>query len=92
MVDTGLHAKRWTRQQAIDYGIEARWNASVYLGQACSHMIGELKILELDKAQKALGNRYSLREYHNVVLRAGSVPLQVLKVRWTLTLMPPFTP
>jgi uncharacterized protein (DUF885 family) len=43
-------------------------------------MIGELKILELrDKAQKALGNRFSLREFHNTVLRAGSVPLQVLE-------------
>jgi len=43
-------------------------------------MIGELKIIELrEKAQKALGNRFALREYHNVVLRAGSVPLQVLE-------------
>jgi len=82
VVDTGLHAKRWTRQQAIDYGIEASEveRYAVYPGQACSYMIGELKILELrDKAQKALGSRYSLREYHNVVLRAGSVPLQVLE-------------
>ena len=82
VVDTGLHAKRWTRQQAIDYGIEASEveRYSVYPGQACSYMIGELKILELrDKAQKALGNRFALREYHNVVLRAGSVPLQVLE-------------
>jgi uncharacterized protein (DUF885 family) len=82
VVDTGLHAKRWTRQQAIDYGIEASEveRYTVYPGQACSYMIGELKILELrDKAQKALGNRFALREFHNVVLRAGSVPLQVLE-------------
>jgi uncharacterized protein (DUF885 family) len=82
VVDTGLHAKHWTRQQAIDYGIEASEveRYTVYPGQACSYMIGELKILELrDKAQKALGNRFSLREYHNVVLRAGSVPLQILE-------------
>jgi uncharacterized protein (DUF885 family) len=82
VVDTGLHAKHWTRQQAIDYGIEASEveRYTVYPGQACSYMIGELKILELrNKAQKALGNRFSLREYHNVVLRAGSVPLQILE-------------
>jgi uncharacterized protein (DUF885 family) len=82
VIDTGLHAKRWTRQQAIDYGIEASEveRYTVYPGQACSYMIGELKILELrDKAQKALGTRFALREFHNVVLRAGSVPLQVLE-------------
>jgi uncharacterized protein (DUF885 family) len=82
VVDTGLHSKRWTRQQAIDYGIEASEveRYTVFPGQACSYMIGELKILELrDKAQKALGNRFALREFHNVVLRAGSVPLEVLE-------------
>jgi uncharacterized protein (DUF885 family) len=82
VIDTGLHAKRWTRQQAIDYGIEASEveRYTVFPGQACSYMIGELKILELrDKAQKALGDRFALREFHNVVLRAGSVPLQVLE-------------
>src|SRR5581483_10968102 len=82
VIDTGLHAKRWTRQQAIDYGIEASEveRYTIYPGQACSYMIGALKILELrDKAQRALGSRFSLREYHNVVLRAGSVPLQVLE-------------
>ena len=82
VIDTGLHAKHWTRQQAIDYGIEASEveRYTVFPGQACSYMIGELKILDLrDKAQKALGNRFSLREFHNVVLRAGSVPLQVLE-------------
>lgn len=82
VIDTGLHAKHWTRQQAIDYGIEASEveRYTVFPGQACSYMIGELKILDLrDKAQKALGNRFSLREFHNVVLLAGSVPLQVLE-------------
>ena len=82
VVDTGLHAKRWTRQQGIDYGIEASEveRYVVYPGQACSYMIGELKILELrDKAQKALGPKFSLREYHNVVLKTGSVPLNILE-------------
>ena len=53
---------------------------AVLPGQACSYMIGELKLLELrDKAAKALGPKFSLREYHNVVLRTGSVPLNLLE-------------
>jgi uncharacterized protein (DUF885 family) len=81
VVDTGLHVKHWTRQQAIDYGIQAS-EVERYIvtpGQACSYMIGELKILELRaKAQRALGTRFSLKEFHNVVLRTGTVPLEVL--------------
>jgi uncharacterized protein (DUF885 family) len=82
VVDTGLHAKRWTRQQAIDYGIEASEveRYTVYPGQACSYMMGELKLLELrDKVQAALGPKYSVREFHNVVLRTGTVPLELLE-------------
>jgi uncharacterized protein (DUF885 family) len=82
VVDTGLHAKRWTRQQAIDYGIEASEveRYTVFPGQACSYMIGQLKILELrDKAQAALGTKFSMREFHNAVLRAGTVPLELLE-------------
>ena len=82
MVDTGIHAKHWTRQQAIDYGIEASEieRYVVNPGQACSYMIGELKIIELrEKAKKALGNRFSLQEYHNAVLSAGTVPLELLE-------------
>jgi uncharacterized protein (DUF885 family) len=81
VVDTGLHAKKWTREQSIDYGIEASEveRYVVYAGQACSYMIGELKLIELrDKAKKALGDRFSLRDYHNTVLRTGTVPLDVL--------------
>ena len=82
VVDTGLHAKRWTRQQAIDYGIEAS-EVERYVvnpGQACSYMIGQLKIVELrEKARAALGSRFSIREFHNVVLGTGSVPLQLLE-------------
>ena len=81
VVDTGLHARKWTRQQSIDYGIEASEveRYVVYAGQACSYMIGELKIIELcDKAKKALGDRFSLRAFHNTVLKTGSVPLDVL--------------
>jgi uncharacterized protein (DUF885 family) len=82
VVDTGLHAMKWTRQQGIDYGIEASEveRYAVFPGQACSYMIGELKIVELrEKAKKALGDKFSLREYHNVVLRTGTVPLELLE-------------
>src|SRR5205823_13518302 len=82
VVDTGLHAKRWTRQQAIDYGIEASEveRYSVYPGQACSYMIGELKLIELrEKVKNALGSRFSLNQFHNTVLSTGTVPLQVLE-------------
>ena len=82
VVDTGLHAMHWTRQQGIDYGIEAseveRYAAMP--GQACSYMIGELKIIELrEKAKKALGDKFNIREYHDVVLDTGSVPLELLE-------------
>ncbi len=82
VVDTGLHAKHWTRQQAIDYGIEASEveRYVVYPGQACSYMIGQLKIVELrEKASKALGAKFSIREFHNVVLNTGTVPLELLE-------------
>jgi uncharacterized protein (DUF885 family) len=82
VVDTGLHSKRWTRQQAIDYGIE-RSEVERYVanpGQACAYMIGQLKILELrDKAAKALGGGFSVREFHNAVLGTGTVPLGLLE-------------
>jgi uncharacterized protein (DUF885 family) len=82
VVDTGLHAMRWTRQQAIDYGIEPS-EVERYVvnpGQACSYKIGQLEIFRLrDKARAALGQRYNIKEFHNVVLSAGSVPLTVLE-------------
>ena len=82
VVDTGLHTKGWTRQQAIDYGISVseveRYVAKP--GQACAYMIGQLKILELrDKTRRELGDKFSLKEFHNVVLRTGTVPLEVLE-------------
>ena len=82
VVDTGIHAKRWTRQQGIDYGIEPSEveRYAVFPGQACSYMVGELKIIELrERARKALGSRFSVREYHNQVLQTGTVPLNVLE-------------
>lgn len=82
VVDTGLHAKRWTRQQAIDYGIPAPEveRYVVLPGQACSYMIGKLKILELrEKARRELGDKFSMRGFHSAVLNAGTVPLELLE-------------
>ena len=82
VVDTGLHAMKWTRQQAIDYGIKSSEveRYVVLPGQACSYKIGMLKILALRaKAQQALGDKFSLKEFHNTVLRAGNMPLSVLE-------------
>jgi uncharacterized protein (DUF885 family)/quercetin dioxygenase-like cupin family protein len=82
VVDTGIHAKHWTRQQAIDYGIEASEieRYVVNPGQACSYMIGELKILELrDKAKKALGDKFNIREFHTAVLNSGTLPLELFE-------------
>jgi len=91
VTDTGLHAKRWSREQAIDY---FRRNSLLserdivkeverYLtnpGQATSYKIGELKIMELRaRAQTALGDRFDIRDFHAVVLGSGSVPLDVLE-------------
>jgi uncharacterized protein (DUF885 family) len=81
VVDTGLHAKGWTRQQAIDYGIGAQ-EVERYIawpGQANAYMIGMLRIIELrDKAKAALGPTFSLPAFHDLVLQSGSVPLDVL--------------
>ncbi len=81
VVDTGVHAKRWTRQQAIDYGIGAQ-EVERYVanpGQATAYMVGMLHILQLRAAaQQRLGERYTLKGFHDVVLKTGSVPLAVL--------------
>ncbi len=81
VVDTGIHAQHWTRQQAIDYGIPATEveRYVVWPGQACAYKMGMLKILELrSRAQAKLGAKFSLKQFHNAVLRAGTVPLAVL--------------
>ena len=81
VVDTGLHAKKWTRQQAIDYGISVSEveRYVVMPGQACSYKIGQLKILDVRaKAKREIGEKFSLKEFHNAVLRTGEVPLNVL--------------
>ncbi|TMH33202.1 MAG: DUF885 domain-containing protein [Betaproteobacteria bacterium] len=82
VVDTGLHAKRWTREQAIAYGIGPSEveRYVVFPGQACSYKLGQLKILELrERARRALGSRYSPKEFHRAVLGTGTVPLELLE-------------
>lgn len=81
VVDTGLHAMRWTREQGIAYGISAQ-EVERYVanpGQACAYMIGMLHLLDLRRdAQKTMAGRFDARDFHDVVLRTGSVPLDVL--------------
>jgi len=81
VVDTGLHTKGWTREQAIAYGIGAQ-EVERYVawpGQACAYMIGMLRIVDLrEHAKQELGAKFSLPAFHDVVLRNGSVPLDVL--------------
>ena len=91
VVDTGLHAKGWSREQAIAYmvgttGISASDVTSEverYMalpGQACAYKVGQLKILELrEKARAALGPKFNLKDFHTVVLENGAVPLTVLE-------------
>lgn len=91
VLDTGIHHKRWTREQAIAYMKEVTgYNHNsvvteieryfVLPGQACSYKIGQLKILELRKrAQESLGDAFNIKEFHNAVLRVGMVPLSVLE-------------
>ncbi len=91
VVDTGIHAQRWTREQAIKYMLEKTGMGEkevtaeieryiVSPGQACSYKIGMLKIQELRaKTQKELGEKWDEREFHDVVLKNGALPLEILE-------------
>lgn len=91
VVDTGLHYKKWTREEAIDYMVantgmttsEVVTEIERYIvmpGQACAYKIGMIKILELrEKAITQLGDKFDLRQFHNVVLKNGAVPLDILE-------------
>jgi uncharacterized protein (DUF885 family) len=93
VVDTGLHAMGWTRQQAIDYMVREVGESPVFIesevdrylsnpAQALAYMIGKLKIEALrDRAMARLGPRFDLRRFHNVLLDAGPLPLNVLERR-----------
>ena len=91
VLDTGIHSKRWTREQAIAY---FRANSSVadtdiarevdryfnWPGQATSYMVGQLKIAELrERAERELGPRFDIREFHEAVLGEGALPLSILE-------------
>lgn len=91
VVDTGIHHSRWTREQAIDYmkkntGMSDRDVTAeieryiVMPGQATAYKVGMMKILELrEKAKLALGDKFDLRDFHDVVLKNGAVPLDILE-------------
>ena len=91
VVDTGLHAKRWSREEAIEYLVDntpnARYDAVKAIeryiampGQATAYMIGKLKIMELrDKSRAALGDNFDIRGFHDEVLKDGPVPLSLLE-------------
>jgi uncharacterized protein (DUF885 family) len=91
VVDTGIHAMGWSREQAIKYLVdvtgmsesEVTSEVERYMGQpgqACAYKVGQLKILELrEKAKAALGPRFNLKDFHAVVLENGGVPLTVLE-------------
>ena len=91
VVDTGLHAKGWSKQQAVDFmtdntalsaaNIDAEVNRYMtWPGQALAYKVGELKIRELrTRAEEALGPKFDLRAFHDTVLENGSIPLSVLE-------------
>jgi uncharacterized protein (DUF885 family) len=91
VVDTGIHTKGWTREQAIKYSLEneAESEASIiaeierymaWPGQALSYKIGQLKILELrQKAQDKMGDQFDIKVFHQKVLESGSLPLALLE-------------
>jgi uncharacterized protein (DUF885 family) len=93
VVDTGMHAKGWSEQDAIDYFLEnssmaegaIRSEVQRYLvtpAQATSYKIGMMKLLELrEKARAELGNRFDIKGFHDAVLGGGALPLELLERR-----------
>ena len=93
VVDSGMHAKGWSREQAIKYYVETIGDPEtvatteverycVWPGQACSYMIGKVTWLRLRAAAKAkLGDRFDIRQFHDAGLLAGAMPLEVLEHR-----------
>lgn len=93
VVDTGVHSKHWTRQQMVDYfhdhsaidetNVQAEVDRYIaWPGQALGYKMGQLKILELrQRAQTALGPKFRLKDFHDVVIDSGALPLDVLDKR-----------
>jgi uncharacterized protein (DUF885 family) len=93
VVDTGIHAKGWTRDQVVNFMAvntalslhEINTETDRYIswpGQALSYKIGELKIRELrEKAEEALGSRFDIRDFHEVILAQGTVTLSIMEAR-----------
>ncbi|MEY3007037.1 MAG: hypothetical protein RI942_1379, partial [Pseudomonadota bacterium] len=91
VVDTGIHAKKWTREEAIDYLkrntpnpesdiVKAIERYVVMPSQATAYKVGMLKILELrERAKQALGEKFDIREFHDAVLKQGPLPLTALE-------------
>lgn len=95
VVDTGIHDKRWSREQAIDYlttntpnpirdAEKAIERYIVYPGQATAYLVGKIKILELrEQARSAMGDAFSMAEFHDLVLQDGPMPLSMLETKIT---------
>lgn len=90
VLDTGVHYKRWSRQQMVDYFVAhlddpLESEVDRYIadpGQALGYTIGQLKILELrQRAQTALGEKFDIRSFHDAILGAGALPLDLLEAR-----------
>ena len=91
VVDTGIHAKRWTREHAIAYmrektgmgekGVTSEIERYIVMpGQACAYKVGMLKIQELRaRAQQELGDKFLQQEFHDVVIKNGALPLEILE-------------
>jgi uncharacterized protein (DUF885 family) len=91
VVDSGMHAMKWSREQAVKYYVDTLGDQDasaiteverycVWPGQACSYMLGKLTILRLrDKAKVALGTKFDIRDFHDAILLCGAVPLNVLE-------------